>query len=63
VTLNGLYHRLADMRGGDSRQTLMLAQSPARHLLESFIEDGGVLLDQDDQLPARLEKIFSAGTS
>jgi len=62
VTLKGLYNRLADARGGDSWQALMLAQGLAQQLLTAFVEDGGELMDMEDGLAVKVENVFSRGT-
>lgn len=61
ILLGGLHDRLADARGIDSWQALMLAQRLARQLLEYFLEDGGQLSDPEN-IPVDLSAMFSGGT-
>jgi hypothetical protein len=63
VVLNGLHNHLADQRGIDSWQALILAQRLARQLLEYFVEDGGQLLDAETGTTAiDIGQMFGGGT-
>ena len=61
VAVDGLFSRLADQHGVDSFQALMLAQNLVRTLLSSFVEDGGVLRDEDGNSVVDVERLFAGG--
>jgi hypothetical protein len=60
IALYGLYDRLHDQHGGDSFQSLMLAQNLARMLLSDFVEKGGTLLDAPGGVSVSIERLFSS---
>ncbi len=60
VGLDGLYDHLADIRGADSLQSLCLALTLIRSLLENLVEPGGRLLDSQDRHDYPIKSVFSA---
>ena len=61
VAIDGLFVSLADQRGVDSFQALMLAQSLVRNLLRDFVSKGGVLKDEDGVSVVDVTRLFESG--
>jgi hypothetical protein len=61
VQLEGMYKKLSDQSGVDSFQALMLAQNLVRCLLNSFIEEGGVVLSTEEKNVVNLDALFESG--
>jgi hypothetical protein len=60
VEIDGLQGRLEDIAGSDSMQALCLAIRTARDLLDSFMADGGRILDPGTGKPVRLDDHFGS---
>jgi hypothetical protein len=58
VETDGLYGRHPDIHGADSLQSLWLASSLVRRLLEDFVANGGKVLHSGDRTDVTLSAMF-----
>jgi len=61
IAVVGLYESLADQHGVDSWQALVLAMSLAQTLLQSFVDDGGSLLESPGGESIDIKSLFQSG--
>jgi hypothetical protein len=62
AALVGLHGSLGPVRGEDSLQALSLAISLLRQLLSAFVQDGGKVLNPDDESEVPLDAILGTTT-
>ena len=62
VATEGLHGRHPDIRGTDSFQSLCLASSLVRRLLEDLVTRGGKVLHLEDRTEVSLSAVFGTAT-